>query len=119
MNPYKGREAVMFDFARSARERGEHFFYVRIPGDIGPHERSKRFEDPLTHALDLMETGRITGGGSQLGEGKTIEYCGIDVVVYDRDAGLHLLTRELTLLQAPPGTTIEEYLPTRTDHPIR
>jgi len=69
-NPYRGREAVMFDFACAAQERGEHFFYVRIPGNIGPHERGDRFEEPLRAALDALEAGRLTGGGSQLGEGK-------------------------------------------------
>jgi hypothetical protein len=115
-NPYKGREAVMFDFAVAAQGRGEHFYYVRVPGNIKPRERGKRFEDPLQAALESSTLGYVAGGGSQLGEGNTIEYCGIDVFVTRAGLGLRLLRRELEHLEAPAGTTIEEYLPKRADH---
>ncbi|MBE2180806.1 MAG: hypothetical protein IAE97_10070 [Chthoniobacterales bacterium] len=118
-NPYKGREAVMFDFAVEARLRGETFFYLKIPENIGPEERGRKYEDPIQAALDRSELGQVTGGGSQLGEGKTVEFCGIDVVTSERDLGLKLLKRELVRLNAPVGSLIEEYLPERIDHPIR
>ena len=108
----------MFDFACSAEKSGEYFFYVRIPGDISVQERGDRFEDPLQAALGLLDIGRVAGGGSQLGEGKTIEFCGVDVFAKDRDAGLRLLKQELLRLKAPAGTVVEEYLPKRIDHPI-
>lgn len=108
----------MFDFAVAAQNGGECFFYVRIPGNIGPGERGDRFEEPLEAVLAGSGVGRVTGGGSQLGEGKGIEFCGIDVVVTDNDAGLHVLKEELRRLQVPAGTIIEEYLPSRIDHPV-
>lgn len=117
-NPYKGREAVMFDFAVAAQESGESFVYVRIPGNIGPHERGERFEDPLSEALQSTSLGRVTGGGSQLGEGKSIEFCGLDVVLSKREQGLRMLKERLRLLGAPAGTVIEEYLPMRRDHAV-
>jgi hypothetical protein len=117
-NPYKGREAVMFDFAVSAHDSGECFFYIRIPGHIGPDERVEWFEDPLEAFLGATRIGRLTGGGSQLGEGKTIAFCGVDVVVADRATGLSALKQELQRLHAPAGTIIEEYLPQRLDHPV-
>ena len=115
-NPYKGREAVMFDFAVSARERGEHFFYVRIPGNIGPIERGDRYEDPLQKTLKRYEAGWVAGGGSQLGEGNLVEFCGIDVFTGDRDGCLQILCDELRRLNAPVGTVVEEYLPARVEH---
>jgi len=108
----------MFGFACSAEEDGEYFFYVRIPGDIGVRERGDRFEDPLRIALDKAGIGRVAGGGSQLGEGTRIEFCGVDVFTTDRKAGLRFLKQQLRSLGAPSGTVIEEYLPSRTDHPI-
>ncbi len=117
-NPYKGREAVMFDFAVTARENDEWFVYVLIPGDIGPHERGERFEDPMHETLASSGLGRVTGGGSQLGEGKSIEFCGLDVVLSEREAGIRLLKERLRELGTPPGTIIEEYLPERRDHEV-
>ena len=117
-NPYEGREAVMYDFACSAVEDENHFVYILIPGDIRPVERCDRFEDPLQDSLSASGLGEVTGGGSQLGEGDTVEYCGIDIIVYDLDRGIQHLKGELCRLGVPPNTVIEQYLPERVDHPI-
>lgn len=108
----------MYDFACDAHERGEHFYYVRIPGSISALERGERFEDALDKALRGSTVGCVTGGGSQLGDEDTIEYCGIDVVVSDAETGLQFLLHELRRLKVPFGTLIESYLPRRTDHPV-
>lgn len=113
---YSGREAVMFKFAQDAAKNGEHFFYVKIPGDIRPEERERKFETPLAAALRNQGLGRITGGGSQLGEGTSIEYCGLDVVVKDKHEALAVIRDVLRESGAPSSTTIEEYLPSRIDH---
>lgn len=117
-NPYEGREAVMYDFACRAVEDGHHFLYVLIPGDIHPFERGDRFEDPLQESLSASGLGEVTGGGSQMGEGNTIEFCGIDVVVYNLDRGIQHLKEELSRLGAPFETVIEQYLPDRMNHSI-
>ena len=106
-----GRQETLLGFAEGAHERGHFFFYVRIPGDIQPIERGERFEDPLQAALDAEDLGEVTGGGSQMGEGKTVAFCGLDVEVTDRERGLHVIRQVMRRLDAPPGTVIEEYLP--------
>ena len=108
----------MRDFARDAAERGEHFFYIRIPESLGPVERGERYEEPLDDALSVDALGRITGGGSQLGENNSIAYCGIDVVVSDRKRGLELIRRTMQRLRAPREALIEEYVPTYREHPV-
>ena len=113
-----GRAKVMRGFARDAAERGEHFFYIRIPESIGPVERGERYEDPLDDALSVDALGRITGGGSQLGEGDTIAYCGIDVVVSDRKRGLEMIRKTMRRLWAPRAAIIEEYVPTFREYPV-
>ena len=55
--------------------------------------------------------GEVTGGGSQLAADDSIAYCGIDVVVNDRDRGLQLIQRLMKDLGAPAGTVIEEFTP--------
>lgn len=105
----EGRRAVMAEFAEAAAKRGEHFFYIRIQEPLNPKARASKYEDTLKDALG--ELGRVTGGGSQLNEGNTIEYCGIDVVVADRHHGLKLIRKIMKSCGAPAGTIIEEYLP--------
>jgi hypothetical protein len=106
-----GRRAVMQDFAEEARDEGKHFFYVRIPGNVQPIERYDRFEAPLDTALEEAGIGSVTGGGSQMAEGSTVEYCGLDVVVTDRARGIEIIRRVLQACDCPQGAVIEEYLP--------
>ena len=84
------------------------FVYIKIPGNLGPMDRGDLFEDPLQEALDKEHLGEITGGGSQLSDesGNSIEFCGIDVDLYDAVNGLALLRRELARLQVPQGTML-------------
>ena len=77
----------MLEFAESAAKESRFFFHVRIPESIGPLVRGDRYEDPLQKALSAEGLGEVTGGGSQLGEGDSIAYCGLDVVVTDRERG--------------------------------
>ncbi len=108
----------MLGFAESAAADGRFFFYVRIPESVGPIDRGDRYEDPLQQALSAGDLGEITGGGSQLGEGDSIAYCGLDVVVSDRERGLAVIRETMRRLSAPAGTVIEEYLPSYVEHPV-
>jgi hypothetical protein len=87
------------------------FVYIRIPGDIDPMDREERFANPLQLALDNESLGEITGGGSQFGApdeagDDSVEFCGIDVDLYEAVKGLALLRRELMRLRVPPGTML-------------
>jgi hypothetical protein len=104
-----GRQRVMRDFAEAAAERRQHFFYVLIREPLAPFDRGEKYEEPLAEALGAL--GDVVGGGSQMGEGNTIEYCGIDVVVNDRDRGLKVIRKCLQSCGAGTGTLIEEYVP--------
>lgn len=69
------------------------------------------FEDPLQEALDKEGVGTITGGGSLLSDpdqngARRIEYCGIDVDLYNAVKGLTLLRRELMRLHVPANTVL-------------
>ncbi len=112
------RVAFMRKLAVDAWSRGRHFVYIRIPEPLTPHERGDRYEDPLIRAFAATGLGAIAGGGQQLGEGKTILYCGIDVLLSDRVVGMEFLRETLQRLAAPPGTVIEEFLPEFLEHPL-
>ncbi|HET9317945.1 MAG TPA: hypothetical protein VFQ51_20290 [Vicinamibacteria bacterium] len=88
------------------------FVYVRIPAAIAPIERGERFEDPLNSALRQAHLGEVTGGGTGLSapdaQGRHgIEYCGIDVDLYDPVKGIPFLREELARLNVPRGTVLE------------
>lgn len=112
------RVAVMRNMATNARSRGEHFVFVRIPEPLTPLERGNRYEDPLIAAFAATDLGAVTGGGQQLGKGKSIVYCGIDVVLTDWVAGMEFLRETLRRLGAPPATVIEEFLPEFRENPL-
>lgn len=66
---------------------------------------------PLQQALEKDDVGTVTGGGTQFSEpdedgNDFVEFCGIDVDLYDAVKGLPLLRRELVRLRAPSGTTL-------------
>ena len=87
------------------------FVYIRMPGDLDPQDRWERFADPLQQALEKDDLGIVTGGGTQFSEpdqegNDYVEFCGIDVDLYDVARGLALLRRELVRLQAPAGTML-------------
>jgi hypothetical protein len=104
--------------AQRAWDSGQFFFYVRIPEALYPDERGEKYEEPLAEALKEARLGKVTGGGQQLGEGKTIVYCGVDVVLQERVRGLEILREVLRQLGAPAGTMIEEFIPEFQEHPL-
>jgi hypothetical protein len=104
-----GRQQVMRGFAEAAAVRGQHFSYVMIHEPLAPMDRGDKYEHPLAAALG--ELGTVTGGGSELAHGSEIRYCGIDVVVNDRDRALQVIRQCLRKCGAPDDTVIEEYVP--------
>jgi len=111
-----GRQRLMLGLAEAAAQRGEHFFYVLIPEPLEPLSRDEKYANPLGEALG--ELGEITGGGSQLGEADTIAFCGLDVVVNDRERGLKVIRDCLRACGAPSDTRIEEYVPEFAELPL-
>jgi hypothetical protein len=94
----------------TAYEQG-FFVFVQIPEQIGPLERSEKYEDPLQNFLDRAGLGEVSGGGTMLSapnsDGhKEILYCGIDVDLIDRE-GLAPLHAELLRLAFPKGTLLK------------
>ena len=108
----------MTGMAQRTWDHGEFFFYIRIPEPLYPAERGEKYEGPLAEALRGANLGRVTGGGQQLGEGKSIVYCGVDVELTERVRGLALLREVLVRLGAPVETVIEEFVPHFQEHPL-
>ena len=66
-----------------------------------------RYEDPLQAALERAQLGRVTGGGSQLGEEGQIEFADLEIALADTSAPtLDLVTRVLEEAGAPQGSQL-------------
>jgi hypothetical protein len=88
------------------------FVLVRIPESLEPLERAEKYEDPLEESLTSSGFGALTGGGAMLSAPdayghREIEWCGIDIDLFNFDAGLELIRNELKRLGAPEGTMLE------------
>jgi hypothetical protein len=88
------------------------FVFVRIPEQIGPIDRGKKYEDPLDAVLKKEGVDEVSGGGTQLSgpdaKGKKgIEWVGVDVDLSDFQKGMPILKRELLRLGAPRTTVLE------------
>jgi hypothetical protein len=88
------------------------FIFVRIPESLESLERAERYEDPLEESLTSSGTGALTGGGAMLSApdadgNREIQWCGIDIDLFDLDGGLELIRAELKRLGAPKGTMLE------------
>lgn len=110
------RQQVMRDFAMAAADRRQHFFYVLLREPLGPAARSGKYEEPLSEALG--DLGEVVGGGSQLGEDESITFCGLDVVVNERERGLKAIRECLRSCGAGRDTVIEEYVPAYRELPL-
>jgi len=91
---------------------GHLFVYVRMPVDMPPTERGRKFEDPLDEALQAAGLGEVSGGGSEMGrkgpDGRqSVVAIGIDVDLTNGQKGVPFLKQRLIRLGAPKGTVLQ------------
>lgn len=95
-----------------------YFLYIKIPEQIMPQERGKKYEDPINELLSQHQLGEVSGGGTMLTKDKQIEYVGVDVDVTDPQKAIPLLVAKLKEIGAPKGTVIEQNEPEKKTIPI-
>ena len=79
--------------------------YATLNARIQPMDRGDRYEAPLLDALESGVIANVVGGGSQLlPGGNEIEYCCIDLEIFDLKRGLPLVTSILETAGAPKGS---------------
>ena len=72
-----------------------------------PLDRGEVFEDPLDQILQAAGTGRVTGGGTMLGEEGEIEFCDLEIMLPEATAAaIGALREALEGLGAPRGSTL-------------
>jgi hypothetical protein len=83
------------------------FAYAQLNARIMPLDRGERYEDPLAEALEKSGVGEITGGGSLQSENGEIEYCGIDIDLFEVAKGVPFVCDFLAKCGAPKGSKLQ------------
>lgn len=81
--------------------------YAKLNAKLGPLDRGERFESPLLLEFEKNTLGKVTGGGTLQNEHGEIEYCGIDIDLFDLAKGEPFVCAFLTDCGAPKGSTLQ------------
>jgi len=83
------------------------FAYAHLNARVMPLDRGERYEDPLAEALAANGFAEITGGGTMQSKEGEIEYCGIDLDLFDIPRGVPFICKFLTQCGAPRGSKLQ------------
>lgn len=81
---------------RRTKKTDPVFAYAQLNARVMPMERGALFEDPLHEAIDKKGYGEVTGAGTMQSPTGEIEYCGIDLDLYDLENGPAFVCKFLT-----------------------
>ena len=83
------------------------FAYAKINAPLRPRARIELYEEPLGAWLEETKLGAVTGGGAMMNEVGEIQYCGIDIDLYDLERGPASVCELLNRKRAPKGSVLE------------
>ena len=81
--------------------------YAQLNARIMPLDRGDRYEEPLREALAENGLGQVTGGGTMQSTQGEIEYCGIDIDLFDVPTGVPFICDFLAQRGAPRGSRLQ------------
>jgi hypothetical protein len=81
--------------------------YAQLNARIMPLDRGEQYEDPLGEALAENGFGEVTGGGTMQSKDGEIEYCGIDIDLFDVPKGVPFVCQFLAQCGAPKGSKLQ------------
>jgi hypothetical protein len=83
------------------------FAYALLKARVMPMDRGARYEDPLISALAQTGFGEVTGGGTLQSKSGEVEYCGIDINLFDITKGVPFICDTLAKCGAPNGSKLQ------------
>lgn len=81
--------------------------YAHINARIMPDVRGSFYEDPLRKALEQNGFGAVTGAVTSQSKSGEIEYCGLDVEIFDLEKGVPFICEFLAERGAPRGSNLQ------------
>ena len=93
--------------------------YARLNARLQPMDRGSLYEDPLEQVLEGQGIAAVAGGGTMQMPTGEIEYCGIDIDLFDVEKAVPLVCSALERLGAPQGSVLSYALDGReVTHPF-
>lgn len=83
------------------------FAYAQINARVMPIDRGGMYEDPLQEEFEQNGFGEVTGGGTMQSENGEIEYCGIDIDLFNLEEGVPFICGFLAECGAPQGSKLQ------------
>ena len=83
------------------------FAYAKINAPLQPKGRDQLFGEPLAKRLEESGLGEGTGGGALLIPDKGIQYCGIDINMFDLERAPTFICESLNRRGAPKGSQLD------------
>src|SRR5690606_26107822 len=94
-------------FCPGAPPMGPAVASAKISARLLPHGRGALYEDPLAEAFAENGFGEVTGGGTMQSKEGEIEYCGVDIDLFDLEQGVPFVCEFLTECGAPKGSKLQ------------
>lgn len=79
---------------------------ARLNAKVQPLDRGDIFEDPLDEILKERKLGEVCGGGTAISAIGEVEYCDIEVALFDRNSATEV-AQILEFLAAPKGSKLQ------------
>jgi hypothetical protein len=84
-----------------------HFVFAKIMDPVLPMLRGDKYEEPLDQALQSQGLGSVVGGGTQMGDGNSVAWVGLDLELRNLEGALEFTRKKLRELGAPQGSVLE------------
>jgi hypothetical protein len=96
-----------FLFGKKKPPEPEHAATVRLNARLEPVDRGEHFEDPLNVMLREMGKGKVSGGGTGLGESGEVSGCDLELRLHDvSESTIQFVVASLNRLGAPKGSIL-------------
>ncbi len=81
---------------------------ARLNAKLQPVHRGELFEDPLDEVMQAGRLGNVTGGGTQLGVTREVQFCDIEIELHgEREHGIRAVIEKLEALGAPKQSKLK------------
>jgi hypothetical protein len=83
-----------------------HVITARLKAHIEPMDRGEWYEDPLSEILEKKQMGKVTGGGSALGDDFKIVHADLEIALVNLGAALQFTRNFLEKIGVPAGSEL-------------
>ena len=83
-----------------------HIITARLKAHIEPIDRGEWYEDLLSEILEKKQMGKVTGGGSALGDDFKIEHADLEIALANLDTALQFTRECLEQIGVPVGSEL-------------